>query len=480
MARPGGPAVTAGASGRASTRMGPVVPPPRAPAAAALGRAQLLADLRDRVFAPRPGPDRVGAEVELIPVYADDGSPVQVWGSGSASAGGSRDAAAHLDVPGAAGVAGEPVGRPSLLGFLGAYGRPRGWRPLAPYPGVPGVSLPEGGALTLEPGGQLEYSSPAFGSVDAVVERLEAVIPPLVRAARDAGIAFVARGLDPVNPLSRARLELDAERYTRMAAHYDRRGPWGRRMMRQTAAVHVNLDLGDAPAERWAVANAAVPVWTAIFANSPRAEGRETGHRSVRAAQWRRLDPTRTGVLPARFARSGPARDTAEAAERYLEFALAADAFLLGPADLPAESLEHWLQGGVVDFGAWTDHLSTLFPEVRPRGYLELRPFDALHPRWYAAPLVLTVGLLYDPVARRAAAALLPPPTHAALERAGRRGLGNPALARLARDTAALALEGAERAGPLVGGRSLEVARAFVAELTYRGRDPGHEPGDRA
>lgn len=426
-------------------RADPVSPSP-APATQIPGREALLADLRDRAFAARPGPDRVGVEVELIPVYADSGRVVPVReGCGDSPA-------------------------PALLDFLGAHGGTRGWRFVTSTSGVPGFSLPGGGVLTVEPGGQVEYSSPAFTRVDALVQRLDEVVFPLLRAGAEAGLAFVTRGLDPVNPLAGAALQLDGERYTRMAAHYDRRGPWGRRMMRQSAAVHVNVDLGDAPGERWTVANRAVPVWTAAFANSPRAEGRLTGHRSTRAAQWRRLDPGRTGVVA----------DGDAPWERYLDFAVAADAFLLGPPGIPARPLHAWLRGGALHPGAWRRHLSTLFPEVRPRGYLELRSFDALHPRWYAAPVVLTVGLLYDPTARRAAAELLPPPTPECLERAGREGLGDPGLARLVRDAAALALEGAARLGPVVGGRSLEVARTFVDELTRRGLDPGHREGDRA
>jgi glutamate--cysteine ligase len=303
--------------------------------------------------------------------------------------------------------------------------------------------------------------------VDAVVDLLHGHLKPLVEVAWGEGVGLWCRGLDPKNPVEGAVQYVESERYARQAAHYDRRGFWGRRMMLQTAAIHVNVDFGSDPGAVWRVANAAAPVWTAMFANSPVLEGRPSEHRSARAAQWRRLDSTRTGLFST----------TSDPGAAYLDFALAADSFLEGAAGSPCAPFSVWLERGA-DRRAWHRHLTTLFPEVRPRGYLELRSFDALQPRWYAAPLTLVVGLLYDPEAREGARILLPEPTPELLEVAGREGLRNPGLARTALDLAELALEGAGRLGGVVGGRSLEVARAFVDTLTRRGLDPGDEPGD--
>jgi glutamate--cysteine ligase len=409
-----------------------------------VGPLDLLAALRTEAFSSRGGAERVGVEVELLPVELETGRVAPIEGA----------------VPTA------------MLPFLRRHGVTRGWRETKSTAGVPTFALPGGGAVSFEPGGQVEYSSPPMGSVDAVVERLDAVIAPLVDSAREMGVAFVARGFDPTGPAAEVRPQLQAKRYARMCAHYDRRGPWGRRMMCQSAAIHVNVDWGEGnlPWGRWRVANAAASVWTAIFANSTRDQGSETGHRSVRALQWRHLDPSRCGLVA----------HEADPATAYLRFALGADAFLLGPEDAPARPMEAWVHMGCVDMAAWVLHLTTLFPEVRPRGYLELRPFDALRPCWYAAPLVLSVGLLYDAEALLTALEILPSPTSESLERSGRLGLRDEDLARLARDVAALSLEGAERLGPRVGGRSLEIARAFVTEFTNRGKDPADEPGDFA
>lgn len=406
-------------------------------ASRALDTAALVEDVRGHAFRlGRPvRPDRIGAEVEFIPVDAS-----------------SRQA---LPVAAEDGI--------STSTFLLPYAEREGWAPTTSPAGAPAFHVPGGATVSFEPGGQLEFATPALESVDATMELLDRLIEPLVVVARAEGVELVARGVDPWNPVGGAVLAVDNDRYHRMSDHYDRRGLWGRRMMRQSAAIHVNLDLGSDPLLRWRVANRAAPVWTAMFANSPRAEGRESGHRSWRAAQWRRLDPGRTGV----FESGG------DPAGEYVEFALDAEAFLLGDGVEAAEPFRHWVGRGV-DRRTWRRHLTTLFPEIRPRGYLEIRPFDALPPRWYAAPLVTSVGLLYDAEALREADALLPPASVERLERAGRLGLADPDLRSLARDIGGLALEGAARLGSRVGRKSLDRTRDFLEEFTFRGSDPGH------
>lgn len=357
--------------------------------------------------------------------------------------------------------------RPRATGpFLREVARKWGWMASTSGAGVPGFLLAGGHAVSFEPGGQVELSSAPMASVTDLVDELDGIVLPLVREARDRGIRMICRGMDPVTPVSTARVELEVERYRRMARHYERYGAWGRRMMCRTAAVHVNLDL-DGGLERWRLANRLVPPLAAALANSPRAEGSETGHRSWRAAQWRRLDPTRTGVFG----------ESADPVADYLEFALGAEAFLLG-AEGEAEAFRSWLDRGTTGYD-WRRHLSTLFPEVRPRGYLEVRAFDALPPRWYAVPLVLLAGALYDPEARGVLLESLPAATPGRMERAGRRGVRDPELAREAGEVFEAALAGARRLGPeIVAPRVLEVVEAFRTRFTDRGRDPGDEPGD--
>jgi glutamate--cysteine ligase len=240
-------------------------------------------------------------------------------------------------------------------------------------------------------------------------------------------------------------------------------------MMRQTAALHLNLDLGLAPPVRWRAAARLAPLLTAIFANSPQAEGSPTGHRSTRQRQWRALDPSRTGLPATGVDPCGG--DEAIHAE-YLAFALEAGAFLLGPEGAPARPFRAWLGTGA-GLDDWRRHLTTLFPEVRPRGYLELRSVDALPLRWYGAPLALAVGVLYAPDGPEAAIACLPEPTPDQLDRAGRLGLADADLAA----AAGVALDLAEAGLARLAGveRAHDTLCTFRRAFTDRGLDPGHD-----
>jgi len=399
-------------------------------------RAALLRDLERHAFAPAAGAAdrRVGMETELIPVESDTGRRCSLD-----------------DAPGA------------LLPFLRRYAARQGWTEDRTAKGAPCFLLPVGGDLTFEPGGQLEYSSPPCRSPSTLLALLRGVVPPLRAAAEAEGITLLAVGLDPVNPIDQAPLLLRSERYVRMAEYFARCGPAGARMMRQSASLQINLDIGAEPWLRWRVLNAAAPYFVAIFANSARYEGADTGCASARAQVWREADPARTG-LPWR------ARDPVG---RYLEFALEAPALFVRLADDEHPRFGDWLAGCGAGLEEWHEHLTTLFPEVRPRGHFELRSTDALAPEWYAAPLALAMGLSYDPRALRAAADLLGEPDAALLDRAGRLGLRDGAIAQAAGDLAAIALEGCERLGAgYFHPADLDEARAFFDRFTRCGRSP--------
>jgi glutamate--cysteine ligase len=332
--------------------------------------------------------------------------------------------------------------------------------------GTPCFSLPPGGTLTFEPGGQLEYSSPPCRSPSALLALLRSVVLPLRAAAGSEGITLLAAGIDPLNSIEGAPLLLRTRRYQRMADYLARRGPAGARMMRQTAAFQVALDLDDEPWLRWRVLNAAAPYVVAIFANSSVYAGEETGCASARAMVWRALDPTRTG-LP--WSAERPL-------ETYLDFALEAPAILLPTVHGEHLPFGEWLARAHVTMHEWHDHLTTLFPEVRPRGHLELRSADAVPPQWYAAPIALAVGITYESRALRAAADLLGAPDLALLERAGRVGLRDAAIARTAADLVQIAIEGCEGLGPAYfGPADLEQARTFFDRYTRHARSPADD-----
>jgi glutamate--cysteine ligase len=295
---------------------------------------------------------------------------------------------------------------------------------------------------------------------------LRSVILPLRDAATGDGIELLALGIDPLNSIEHAPLLTEAKRYRRMAEYLERRGPAGALMMRQTAALQISLDFDDEPWLRWRVLNAAAPYITAIFANSPIYAGEPTGCQSARAEVWRAVDPARTGIP----------YDERQPLEAYLEFALNAPAILFPTIGGEHRPFGEWLTVAEPTVDEWRDHLSTLFPEVRPRGHLELRSADSIDPQWYAAPLALTCGILYDSRTLRAADDLLGPPDVELLDRAGRIGLHDPAMARTANDLFDLALAGCRGLGSgYFHPSDLEQAIAFFDRYTRQGRAPADE-----
>ena len=407
----------------------------------ALDRDGLGDDLRRRIFpAPQPSSDapRIGAEVELIPIDAATGCPLPLEGERG----------------------------PSTLEMLRAAGADLGWRERrSAKANVPEIQLPDGGRITFEPGGQIEISSAPNASLSALVARLRDTVGAIADAAPP-GVTLLSCGVDPLTRVADVAPQLDADRYRRMLGHFDRIGPSGARMMRQTASFQVCVDGGEDPVQTWHVLNALAPYMVAMFASSPRYEGRDTGHRSFRRHIWGTLDPARTGVLGL----------TDDPIAEYLDFALGAPAFLMPDVNGVAMPFGHWVERGEATASDWCTHLSTLFPEVRPRGYFELRSSDAVIPEWYAVPLVLVAGLVYHPPTLEKVADLLGQPDPALLERSGVAGLSDPALGETAPRLCDLALDGCAALGStFVCPGDLETAERYFARYTRRGRSPADD-----
>ncbi len=399
----------------------------------------LREDLRAHTFAlgskPAPaGIGRIGAEIEFI-VLQENGRPCPIHS--------------------------QEDGSVSSQEFLREYGRPLGWIEELSPKGTPRFKLPGLGTISFEPGGQLEFSSVTMDSASAVLEVLRTVVLPLRASAASAGLQLLSIGMDPVNKLDAAPLQLHADRYEKMDRYFATIGPAGARMMRQTAAFHLNLDFGEQNMLRWRVLNAAAPYLTAMFANSPRYGGEVTGFQSTRASVWRALDGARTGILPA-----GPNSE-----DEYLDFALGAPAMLVDGIDGRYSPFGELWAAGRVTQEDWHDHLSTLFPDIRPRGYLEIRCIDALPPEWYSAPIVLCTGLLYDRDGLLAADALLGSPEPELLLRAASLGMTDRSIAATAHDLAQIGLAGARRLGDhYIGSSDLETAAGFFHAHTAAGR----------
>jgi glutamate--cysteine ligase len=349
------------------------------------------------------GPLTVGAELELLAFDAGDRSVARI------------------------------AGEQGSLEVVRDVARRLGWREQRSPKGVPRF-LSDGGSLTFEPGGQLEYASGVHNSVDGVLRELCTVETALRDSASRVGITLVARGVDPFNGPDAVPLQLDADRYARMARYFATIGADGARMMRQTASLQINL--GGVPLlERWSVANALAPWLVALFGNSSCYAGAPTGCASYRAETWRGVDPSRTGV----FRGDDPVRE-------YAAFALQARAFL---ADDTAPAFAH-LDESLVTEEALATHLTTLFPEVRPRGYLECRSTDAVDTEARRTALAFTAGILGDAAAARDASALIGAADPELLRSAGRLGVRDARIHSAGGDLVGIARDGCARLGTSV------------------------------
>jgi len=344
---------------------------------------------------------------------------------------------------------------------------------------APGA-LARGSRLTREPGGQVELSSPPGPTLAECVAATAADLAVLRRAVDRAGLRLVGNGLDPYRDPPRV---LGHPRYRAMECFFDRDGPWGRTMMRRTASLQVNLDAGDDSAGatghrfRWALAHRIGPVLVAVFANSPLQDGCPTGWVSARQAVWSRIDPGRTRPPDhCGDPRADWARYALDARVLCVRCAAEADDAGDGPPDWTAPTgltFRRWVRGvpGLrrptrVDLDY---HLSTLFPPVRPRGWLELRMIDAQHGDGWIVPTLLTATLLDDPAAADAAAAATEPlcgdgervPAGLIWRRAARIGLADPELAKAARACFAAADSALARSGaPTAQRRALPKCRS--------------------
>jgi glutamate--cysteine ligase len=330
-------------------------------------------------------------------------------------------------------------------------------------------------SITVEPGGQVELSCPPAPDIRSAAGGLRAETAD-VRAAlgeRGFGVAFV--GADPVRPSQRVN---PRARYRAMEQHFRATGlgSAGAVMMNSTAALQVNLEAG--PQHRWpdrvAHAHRIGPTMLAVAANSPWLSRQPTGWKSARQRAWATLDARACGPVPGCAAAPAGAgvADPAEAWARYAM--LAPVAFIKGSGDgvqavgAPVPFAE-WAKGTVrlgnrVPTAADLDtHLTTLFPPVRLRGYLELRYLDVTAPCWWPAIAAVVTTLMDDPVAADAAAEAAEETAELWTE-AARDGLGN---ARLASSAVRCLAAAASRAPAEFG-----TAIADLANLVESGRCP--------
>lgn len=296
----------------------------------------------------------------------------------------------------------------------------------------PAERLRRGGTVTVEPGGQVELSTTPHRSFAALVSDTHADCGDLTRLLASAGLVPGGSGIDPHR---RPEPVVHTPRYRAMRCAFDRHGPAGRTMMYSTAGLQVCLDAGT-PGElptRWVAAHAVGPALLAAFATAGRHAGRSTGWASARMAAWLTIDPSRTSPV---WSPDAALRDPVAA---WTEYALAAPLLCVRAAGPdwtvpPGITFADWIDGALPRPPTADDldyHLSTLFPPVRPRGYLEIRYLDAQPGRDWSVPAAVLAALFADPGTTRAAVDCALPAADRWYQ-AARHGLADPPLARAA------------------------------------------------
>jgi glutamate--cysteine ligase len=265
-------------------------------------------------------------------------------------------------------------------------------------------------SISLEPGGQLELSGRPFVCCHDLDQELRRHLAIVHALGAELGHRWLGVGYRPFGSVADAQW-MPKGRYRRMADFLSRTGDLALDMMTMTATVQANYDYRDEAdmARKMRGATAISPLVTALFANSPLREGKDSGYLSFRSEVWRRVDPLRCGPRPEVFEPGfGYAAYAAWALDVPTIFLRRKGAYV-DPGGLTFRQLvDVGYAGERVTTSDWEDHLSTLFPEVRLKRVIEVRGADVGTRDMCVALPALWKGLLYDHEALAAAEALVP------------------------------------------------------------------------
>lgn len=361
------------------------------------------------------------------------------------------------------------AGIPTIRGAIEAYRALRGGAPVLEGPHIIGLNGPWGN-ISLEPGGQFEWSSRPYGTLDELRDALADHEAALERVAADLRVRWLDEAVEPELPLD-AMPWMPKARYNIMRPFLGQRGRLAHRMMTQTAAIQVAYDYADGEdwRRKFACAARLAPVAVALFANSSRVDGGDSGYASYRQAIWRETDPARCGLPAVAF---DPGFDL----EAWVDWVLDVPTIFrhrasgrIATGGVPFRDLLRLGGCDAVRMSDWESHVSTVFTEVRSYNYIEVRSAD-LQPREhvFAVPTFWT-GLLYQDDALTDALELGRPfATHDAwregMEVAARDGLSGRAAGASLGEAAASALALAAR-GLRDGAACVRDADAAAAHL---------------
>jgi glutamate--cysteine ligase len=290
-------------------------------------------------------------------------------------------------------------GKPGVRAMLEGLQR-FGWEPINEGPNI--IGLKQGGAaISLEPGGQLELSGAPLRSLHETCAETNEHLEQVKTVATEIGAGYLGLGFHPS-----ARIEdvpvMPKGRYGIMKRYMPRVGGLGLEMMFRTCTIQVNLDFSSEAdmVKKFRVGLALQPIATAMFAASPLREGKPNGFLSYRSHIWTDVDNDRSGMLPWVF-------EDGMSFERYVDYALDVPMYFVYRDgkyhDVAGKSfrdfmarklpgLEH-IEPTMAD---WADHLTTIFPEVRLKKFLEMRGADGGLWRRICALPALWVGIYYD------------------------------------------------------------------------------------
>ncbi len=334
---------------------------------------------------------RIATRDQLVEVFARGEKPPERWRIGT-----EHEKFVYRTADHRAPSYEEEGGIRDLLAGLERFG----WRPVEEGGKVIAMTGPDG-AISLEPAGQFELSGAPLDNLHETCAETGRHLAQVKQVGDELGLGFLGLGFWP----DKARADLPTMpkgRYAIMLRHMPRVGSLGLDMMLRTCTIQTNLDYSSEAdmVKKFRVSLALQPFGTALFANSPFTEGRPNGFLSFRSHIWTDTDPGRTGMLPFVF-------EDGFGYERYADYALDVPMYFVYRdgryIDAAGLSFRDFLDGRLSvlpgetpKLSDWVDHLSTAFPEVRLKSFLEMRGADGGPWSRICALPALWVGLLYD------------------------------------------------------------------------------------